>query len=82
MPFYSEADHAAALEALASIKAIHGHLNCIRELQTAAACCSEVFRRHAESGTLVDYADSISTAAALIEEQCGIWEERDRRGAA
>ena len=82
MPFYSEADHSAACEALASIKAIQGHLNCIRELQISAGTCSEVFRRHAESGTLADYADSITTAASLIEEQCDIWKERGRRGAA
>lgn len=82
MPFYSEADYAAAKEALASITAIQGHLHCIRELQVAADTCSEVFRRHAESGTLSDYADSINTAAALIAEQLDIWDARDRRGAA
>jgi len=82
MPFYSEADHAAALEALASIKAIQGHLNCIRELQVSADTCSEVFRRHAETGSLADYKSSVDGAAALIEEQCDIWDSRDRRGAA
>jgi len=82
MPFYSEADHSAACEALASIKAIQGHLNCIRELQVAADTCSEIFRTIAEPGSLADYKSSIDGAAALIEEQCNIWEESGRRGAA